>query len=157
VHARAAPAAAHRAAEAARRVHVPRPTSSPAFLRGPRGPQIRAAAAAQMDNPRVPALPRVGVPLVRPNSSPAFLRGGAARQLPQRPTANPRAVYAHDVWGPSPMTREVRMVHRNPITHLQRIHYQGQSHLRYQPNPTQRSHQHAHAQYARQRVSPRAA
>ena len=55
-HARAAPAAALRAPAAAR-VEQARPTSSPAFLRGPRGPQIRAAAAAQMASPCMPPKP----------------------------------------------------------------------------------------------------
>ena len=99
-----------------RRDHVPRPASSPAMLRGPRGPQIRAAAAAQMASPYLPApaLSRVRAPSVRPTSSPAFLRRAAARQPPLRPMASPRAVYAgaHDVWGPSRCgaapSREVR-------------------------------------------------
>ena len=134
-------------------MHVARPTSSPAFLRGPRGPQIRAAAAAQMVaiySPCVPASSRARVPLVRPTSSPAFLRRGAARQPPQRPTAIPRVVYAHEheVLGPS-STREERTVQRNPITH-QRIYYQDQSNLRHQPTPPQRPHSHV----AGQRVGP---
>ena len=112
--------------------HVPRPTSSPAMLRGPRAPQIRAAAAAQMASPYLPApaLSRVRAPSVRPTSSPAFIRRAAARGPPLRPTASPRAVYAgaHDVWGPSPRvanpSREVRplspalFLHPNLVTNF---------------------------------------